>query len=151
MFTRFDDIFSDFKLFSQQQFSMITDVIDHNSYKKYILKHGLWSLDIALVEANNASYDCESCDGEMQSYVHYVLELKRGQRSLHFLALILPCIVMSGMTTLVICLPRTPDSKAAAFGLSCILTLFVFLSFLFNKLPSTGQPVIGMPFLFFIF
>ncbi|XP_071812138.1 acetylcholine receptor subunit alpha-like [Apostichopus japonicus] len=127
----------------EQQFEKITDLIDQNAYKKYALKHGLWSLDIELVEVGANSYDCASCEGEEQSYIHYVLKLKRGQRSLHFMALILPCLVMSAMTTLALCLPRTPDPKAAAFSLSCILTLFVFLSFLFNKLPSTGQPVIG--------
>ncbi|XP_071816994.1 neuronal acetylcholine receptor subunit alpha-3-like [Apostichopus japonicus] len=128
---------------AQQEFYAVTDLIDGKAYKQYDIKHGLWELDIATVDANVASYDCDSCENQTQSYVHYVLELRRGERLSHFLAIILPCLIMSGMTTVVICLSDKEETHTPEFGLTCVLTLFVSLTFVFTKLPSTGQPIIG--------
>ncbi|PIK47505.1 putative neuronal acetylcholine receptor subunit beta-3 isoform X2 [Apostichopus japonicus] len=128
---------------NSKSFIAVTDLIDGNAYKQYDIKHGLWELDIATVDANVASYDCDSCENQTQSYVHYVLELRRGERFSHFLAIILPCLIMSGLTTVVICLSDKEETHTSEIGLTCVLTLFVSLTFVFTKLPSTGQPIIG--------
>lgn len=128
---------------NEQTFYTIDDIIKNETYKRYEVKHGLWDINILEVKVGNASYDCSTCDGQEQSYVHYALELTRGQPWLYFLNLLLPCIVMSVMTLLAVCLPPKDDADAATFALTCILALFVFMTFLFTLLPSTGQPLIG--------
>lgn len=128
---------------NEQYFYPIYDLITDEKYKKYEVKHGKWELSIKSVTKGEASYDCHTCAHTKQSFILYVLQLRRSHNFLHFVTILLPCLVMSLMTLLVMWLPRNSDSAAAGFGLTCVLTLFVFLTFLFSQLPSTGQPILG--------
>ncbi|KAJ8047709.1 Neuronal acetylcholine receptor subunit alpha-6 [Holothuria leucospilota] len=128
---------------NEQLFYAITDLIESEAYKNYEVKSEIWDVAVRDVEVGNASYECISCKGEEQSYVHYTLELSRNNVYMYVINLMLPCLVMSGMTLIVVWLPKNDVTAAASFGVTCILTFNVFLTYLFGQLPSTGLPLIG--------
>lgn len=124
-------------------FYSIDNYIEDEDYKRFTVSHGLWDVETSNVENGNTSYDCLPCADEEHSYVTYTIDLTRRQNTANFLNLILPCLVMSAMTFLVIFLPHGNGADTAAFGLTCILTLMVFVTYLFTSLPTTGQPILG--------
>lgn len=124
-------------------FYSIDNYIEDEDYKRFTVSHGLWDVETSNVENGNTSYDCLPCADEEHSYVTYTIDLTRRQNTANFLNLILPCLVMSAMTFLVIFLPHGNGAETATFGLTCILTLMVFVAYLFTSLPTTGQPILG--------
>ncbi|KAJ8047713.1 Neuronal acetylcholine receptor subunit alpha-9 [Holothuria leucospilota] len=127
----------------EQIFYSVTDVLEDASYKMFEVNNGLWDVRVNHIHIGNASFRCKTCAGQEQSYVHYTLELKRGEHWLYFYNLLFPCFVMSGMSVLVIWLPTKDVSGAASLGLTCVLAFFVYMAFLFSELPATGLSIIG--------
>ncbi|KAJ8046849.1 Neuronal acetylcholine receptor subunit alpha-10 [Holothuria leucospilota] len=126
---------------NEQTFYTIDDLVKNDTYKKYEMSNALWTSKINDVKVEMISYDCESCNGEKQSYVRYELMLTRGQSGLLVLIFVSPCIVVAILTTCVICLPHV---DAPAYALTCVLTFFVYLMFLYSRLPPTGGAYIGI-------
>ncbi|KAJ8017403.1 Neuronal acetylcholine receptor subunit alpha-10 [Holothuria leucospilota] len=127
----------------QQAFYIIDDIIKNEMYKNYEVSSGLWVWDITDLHAGNNSYYCSTCNNQEQSYITYTVEMTRTEHVWHFLIYLLPCMVLSTMLILIVELTRRYDVDAPNFGLTCILTLFVFLTFLFTQLPATGPPIMG--------
>lgn len=129
---------------NEQVFHVVDDLTKSSAYKKYEVNQGVWEVTIDSVETGNTSYDCNTCEGEEQSYVTFHLTLARSNPWVLFFSLLLPCFVTSGMNILVFWLPPQNNSEAATFGLTCVLTFFVLLGYIVSVIPSTGQPLIGM-------
>lgn len=127
----------------QQTFYMIDDIIKNRSYKKYEVPSGLWFTEITKVQSGNASYDCFTCGNQEQSYIQYTVEMARSSFVWYTFNYVLSIIVFQVMVVLTVCLPRNQDVDAPSFGLTCILTLSVYLTFLFTQLPATGPPGMG--------
>lgn len=129
---------------NEQTFYTIDDLVKNDTYKKYEMGNALWTSKINDVKVDMRSYDCESCNGEKQSYVRYELMLTRGQSELLVLIFVSPCIVVAVLTICVTCLPHNGDADAPAYALTCVLTFFVYLMFLYSRLPPTGGAYIGI-------
>ena len=127
----------------QQLFHSVDDIIQSEAYKNYEVRSEIWDVSVHDVEVGNASYECISCIGEEQSYMQYSIELSRNHKILYTVNLMLPCLVMSGMTLIAICIPMQDVSDAAGFGVTCVLTFFVFLAYLFGQVPLNGLPLVG--------
>ncbi|KAJ8046845.1 hypothetical protein HOLleu_05657 [Holothuria leucospilota] len=89
------------------------------------------------------TYECETCQGEEQPFVRYYLELTRRHSGLLVFIFVFPVIVLAILTTCVTCLPGKVDVDAPCYALTCVLTLFVYLIFLYSRLPPTGGSYIG--------
>ncbi|KAJ8047711.1 Neuronal acetylcholine receptor subunit alpha-9 [Holothuria leucospilota] len=126
-----------------QIFCLIDDIIHNESYKKYKKPSGVWDFKISNPLVGNASYDCSTCYDQEQSYVQYNLILTRTNHLWYMINYMFPCIVLSTMTIIIPFLSHKKGVDASSFGLTCVLTLFVFLTFLFTQLPATGPPGIG--------
>ncbi|XP_071853343.1 neuronal acetylcholine receptor subunit alpha-3-like isoform X2 [Apostichopus japonicus] len=128
---------------TEQVFYLIDDLFNNETYLHYIVDQSLWDVKVLDRDAGNVSYDCDICAGEEQSHVTYVIELKRRHPMLYFFSLILPCFILSIMTSAVPFLDKVKDADPSTFGLTNMLTLMVFLTYLFSTLPSSSQTLFG--------
>lgn len=132
-------------IYLQQLFYHIDDIFSNKRYKDYINDEGLWEIDIPkhTPRSDIMSYDRWYGDGEEYSFVKYTIELRRKQRFLYFVSLIFPCLVLPLITMATPCLEHVTDADPAGFGLTCVLTLMVYLTFVFATLPSSSLPLIS--------
>lgn len=101
---------------------------------------GEWDMKSVTVESNSEIYP----DAPGISYydVTYMIQISR-RSNYYVFNLILPCILLSAITTLVFILPADSGEKVS-LGITVLLSLTVFLLIIAESMPATSDvPVIG--------
>ncbi|KFM71003.1 Neuronal acetylcholine receptor subunit alpha-10, partial [Stegodyphus mimosarum] len=117
----------------------LTRVKDYGDFTHY-QPNGEFDLDEFSSQVNSERYSC--CD-ENYPDITYVIKIRR-RPMLHIFNLILPCVLINGISLLAFCVPSESGEKVT-LGINTLLSLSVFLVLVKDNLPPTQQtPLISL-------
>ncbi|XP_035224260.1 neuronal acetylcholine receptor subunit alpha-10-like [Stegodyphus dumicola] len=117
----------------------LTRVKDYGDFTHY-QPNGEFDLDEFSSQVNSERYSC--CD-ENYPDITYVIKIRR-RPMLHIFNLILPCVLINGISLLAFCVPSDSGEKVT-LGINTLLSLSIFLVLVKDNLPPTQQtPLISL-------